>query len=1179
MKKLLLIILTACFASVTSYADDITDGFYRVVNIGLAELGNSKGVKKVTYCRVADSSIPINKNSGTSQDFEALQMWPGQDEAIASPASVIYIKKSGSGWDLQAQGMSVEQAVKQNSGLGSVNWSMTGNTDACVLSASAMGQTMFLWATKREQGGHYRATTDSPGSDAYKQWKLIKINNDDNYVAIKPRFTIQKDGETKYYAPYFASFAFKVLSKGMKVFYVSEIGKDNYKLKEITSEIIPEKTPVLIECSSENIADNKIEPVAGSHGKIADNKLSGCYFCNPYTNSDTRLTTFNPQTMRAWNVVDGKLVLSNVTSDYYVAAGKGYYIPANESYLTNLPEGTQPVLQENVPVPQITTLEVDTKSTTIEYAKQQNTTVTVTEVAAAVGKTITAVSSNTSVATVTPQAVVNAEGKALFTITSVGVGTANITYTITGSDGTNKTDVTVVTVPEPKVEGMTIDKSNITVAYSATGTVTLTATPSYAAKGKTVTVTSSDNNIATTTSATATFNNDGKATFTIEGKYPGNAVLTFKIDGTEFSATTAVTVTPPAISSIEASDVTATIEKDQSKTVTVTAMPLVVTKGKTIRAVSSNPSIVSVTASSTTNESGKAQFVLTAVGEGTATITYSMDNTDLKATTTVTVPVVQEDMMMINKEAIEIAYLEKADITISALPVDKFAGKTITAKVSNEGIVSLGKTSFTLSNNADAVINIEAKKFGKTTVTFTIDGAELSVKTDINVPVITVPAPTADLASGTLFYKDKATNVSLATTSSENTIYYTNDGSDPKTSSTRVKYSSPIALENTVVINAIAENQKKIQSDVLTLTYTLAQNNDGITLNSGWNWISFNMFNDKLNTYDSMLENGKWATTDEVKTKDEFYDYSTKYKKWFGTLKKSNNNDGKIDGMLKVHSTASQSLNITGYAINPASYSINIEPGWNYIAYLPIVKLNVNDALANYKAKVNDIVKSIDGGAAVYTETGWTGNLTTMEPGKGYMLLHTDASTKTSFNYPSVFPTMTAAKAGFISFNASAETDDTASPNAFLFSGNMNIIANVSNEDVQEGDAIVAIANGEVRGKSVIKDNAEKVVMTIAGDEPANVVLALERDGNIIATAKASVVFNDNDVIGSWTEPTEINFVKNDAATEDAGTINAVYGIDGKLYNGNVNALPKGAYIIQKKNAEGKYSNTKVSKK
>ena len=111
---------------------------------------------------------------------------------------------------------------------------------------------------------------------------------------------------------------------------------------------------MLIECSSENPSDNRLDLQYGNFSGVSGNKLKGTYFCNDFMEGtvfpDARVT-FNPKTMRTWNVENGQLVLStnieylheSTLADYFPEELGVGYINSNESYLV-VPESTNTTL-------------------------------------------------------------------------------------------------------------------------------------------------------------------------------------------------------------------------------------------------------------------------------------------------------------------------------------------------------------------------------------------------------------------------------------------------------------------------------------------------------------------------------------------------------------------------------------------------------------------------------------------------------------------------------------------------------------------------------------------------------------------------------------------------------------------------------------------------------------------
>lgn len=311
------------------------DGYYRVYNLGRKVLD-----KKNFYVFVDNNKTRISNAAGTGQNFEAVALWRDTKRSpISDPASIVYAKVNGNNVDLEAQGTSVSDIastklyIKQN-----------GTANSYTLSATKSGVTLYLWSSQNFIENHYIATTiEVKNNVAYKFWGIDPVSSaSDNYFGVKP--TLNANG--KYYAPFFASFPFKFASAGMKAYYVKNFNNAHFALEEITTEVKPGGTPMIIECSSENPSDNRLDLVYGDYPKVTGNQLWGTYFCNDFFEPSSpegqgARVTFDPSVMRTWNVENGQLVLSTATDNLHTSINYGYfddelehgYINQNESYL------------------------------------------------------------------------------------------------------------------------------------------------------------------------------------------------------------------------------------------------------------------------------------------------------------------------------------------------------------------------------------------------------------------------------------------------------------------------------------------------------------------------------------------------------------------------------------------------------------------------------------------------------------------------------------------------------------------------------------------------------------------------------------------------------------------------------------------------------------------------------
>ena len=179
----------------------------------------------------------------------------------------------------------------------------------------------------------------------YALWDFIKIDNENEYFGIYPNENI-KVGD-KYYTTIFTTFSFK-LREGMKAYYIDQhnytgsIQEPIAELKEITDGIISAATPVIIECSSNFVSDNKVTLLMEDQSPITGNELKGRVFCFvPSETEDQNMKNalaFNESTMRVLGVKDGKLamVTDNNSALKIITKSNGVkerYIPANKAYL------------------------------------------------------------------------------------------------------------------------------------------------------------------------------------------------------------------------------------------------------------------------------------------------------------------------------------------------------------------------------------------------------------------------------------------------------------------------------------------------------------------------------------------------------------------------------------------------------------------------------------------------------------------------------------------------------------------------------------------------------------------------------------------------------------------------------------------------------------------------------
>ncbi len=162
-----------------------------------------------------------------------------------------------------------------------------------------------------------------------------------------------------------------------------------------------------------------------------------------------------------------------------------------------------------------------------------------------------------------------------------------------------------------------------------------------------------------------------------------------------------------------------------------------------------------------------------------------------------------------------------------------------------------------------------------------------------------------------------------------------------------------------------------------------------LDLSAGWNWISLNVESDSLLT---QLETAVGSAADMLKSETLYRQQQNGL--WFGPL----NNIATGEGYM-IHMVQAKELRITGTPADPTVTGIEIQPGWNWIGYVPQNSMSLSEAFGNFTPQDGDLIQSQSLSAQYHTGVGWTGDLTTMEPGKMYKYHSNSASVKVLF-YP-----------------------------------------------------------------------------------------------------------------------------------------------------------------------------------
>lgn len=174
-----------------------------------------------------------------------------------------------------------------------------------------------------------------------------------------------------------------------------------------------------------------------------------------------------------------------------------------------------------------------------------------------------------------------------------------------------------------------------------------------------------------------------------------------------------------------------------------------------------------------------------------------------------------------------VPYGGQRTLTVTVLPAAASAGKTLNVRSSSTVIASVDGESHTIDDHGQVTVTVTGELPGAATLLYSLDGYDLTAATIVNVvseDQLVCAAPTASVASGSTV--DKGTKVELSCSTPNATIYYTLDGSCPcEDSESRLTYDgTPIVIDHSLTIKAMAVAPGLLESDVVELTYKLNGN-------------------------------------------------------------------------------------------------------------------------------------------------------------------------------------------------------------------------------------------------------------------------------------------------------------------------------------------------------------------
>lgn len=344
MKRLISIILGSL--TLLPAMAQLESGYYRIQNV------NSQRYISIANNKMDDTNKASLKNAQPSTIYALKTIT--EEEAIYTPSTIVYIEVikavaynnfTDYSVSIQGQGMSTTNLLPSGAKLvleqdkGSSTYTLYG---------SASGGTVFL---RDEYHSTDKCGFALASLTAAENWSVKPMNKTDQYLGIKPDITLNG----KYYSTIYTSFPYKIATN-MKAYYVrsywvgSDISNQMAEMVEIENGIVPASTPVILECSSADAANNKVEPLKASEvsTSITGNLLQGVFFSfikwgfnnneNETPNLGQQLknvTSYDSENMRMLGTTqDGNLGFVKASDSQLLVSNQGKYIPASKVYLS-----------------------------------------------------------------------------------------------------------------------------------------------------------------------------------------------------------------------------------------------------------------------------------------------------------------------------------------------------------------------------------------------------------------------------------------------------------------------------------------------------------------------------------------------------------------------------------------------------------------------------------------------------------------------------------------------------------------------------------------------------------------------------------------------------------------------------------------------------------------------------
>lgn len=232
-----------------------------------------------------------------------------------------------------------------------------------------------------------------------------------------------------------------------------------------------------------------------------------------------------------------------------------------------------------------------------------------------------------------------------------------------------------------------------------------------------------------------------------------------------------------------------------------------------------------------------------------------------------------------------------------------------------------------------------------------------------------------------------------------------------------------------------------------------------IKLQKKWTWLSLSVEPEDGRPLTVFPDLTTWNTLIKGRANQV---YSTGAE-WLGPLTIEVGNMYKVLLMKQLTNSRdlSDGITVKGRQIDLANTPITLHKNWNWIGYLPMITMTLDEALAGADPQIGDRVKS-QTAIAIYGPLGWEGNLKALESGRGYMYFNSNGIER-QFVYPD--KTLTGNRAALrTSYLAPRSTSIFTPVDPYDYPDNMSMVIKLTDgEAVVDTAEVAAFIDGECR--------------------------------------------------------------------------------------------------------------------